>query len=147
MSAANLNSQIKSIMASIKDGQPTSIQQEKIFNLTEDLAIALGINDDPPASQEERDTRMAVAEKRNKKCTDFNNKLAELRAGAMKGDSNAQGILKTAQSECHAAISEYNDLPDRIEKLKLQRRQIEKVQGGGKRRKTRKARKTRKHRK
>jgi hypothetical protein len=147
MSAANLNNQIKSIMAAVKNGQPTFIQQEQLFNLTEDLAVAVDVTDDPPMAKEERDERMKIANIFEEKRSIYNKAVTELKALAISGDAVAQNTLKKAEFEKDVAMDNYLNLDDRIEKFKLQRRQIEKVRGGGKRRKTRKSRKTRKHRK
>lgn len=147
MSVANLNNQIKSTMASVKNGQPTFIQQEKLFNLTEDLAVALGVNDDPPMAKEERDERMKIANIYAEKSLIYNKALTELKEAAIRGDAVAQHTLKGVEFNKDVAMDNYLNLDDRIEKFKLQRRQIEKVQGGGKRTKSRKSRKTRKHRK
>jgi len=152
MSVANLNNQIKSTMASVKNGQPTFIQQEKLFNLTEDLAVALGVNDDPPMAKEERDERMKIANIYAEKSLIYNKALTELKEAVIRGDAVAQHTLKRVEFDKDVAMDDYMTLPDRIEKLKLQRRMIQKVQaeGGGKRtksRKSKKSRKTRKHRK
>lgn len=153
MSIANLNSRLKNTIATVKNGTPTAIQQEVIYNLTEDLALGLDSTLGTPMSQEDRAKRMDVAKKQSEVCTIYNKTLLELKDAAMKGDPVAGHNLSKAEFECKMAKLDYTQLfPKRNAKHEVYEKVIRATQSikGGKKNKTKKLRKTkrsRKHRK
>jgi hypothetical protein len=152
MSAANIKNKLNEAIRSGAGKTYNFHGMEDVYNLTEDLAVALGVNDDPPMPKEERERRMKIANEFEEKRLLYNKAVTELKDLAISGDDVAGIKLKEASSKKDMAMDSYMMLPDRDEKNKLYRRLIQKVQaeGGGKRsksRKSRKTRKTRKHRK
>jgi hypothetical protein len=152
MNAASIKNKLNEAIRSGAGKMYNFRGMEEVYNLTEDLAVALGVNDDPPMPKQERERRMKIANMWEEKRLIYNKALTELKEAAIRGDAVAQQTLKEVEFDKDVAMDNYMTLSDRDEKNKLYRRMIQKVQaeGGGKRtksRKSKKSRKTRKHRK